>query len=253
MEPGFLGVPDVSIWLFWGLTLFAAFTAFVGIATGAAGGLLMMVALATIFPPVVSIPLHTVVQMGGNLSRTVFMFKYIIRPVLLPFIIGGIIGAIAGANIFISLPVAVLQGLLGLSVLVFLWMPSLGQIGGQRNRFALIGFFATFLGVFVSATGTLVAPFVASEAPDRRNHVATFSTLMGLVHILKLCAFGFIGFALAAYLPLMLCMIAAAIGASYIGSKALNHIKERNFRVVFKTICTLLALRLIWIALGIEL
>ena len=188
--------------------------------------------------------------MGGNMSRTVFMWKYIMRPVVLPFVIGGIIGAIGGANVFIQVPVAVLQGLLGASVLIFLWMPSLGKIGGQRNRFAVVGFCATFLGVFVSATGSLVAPFVANEAPDRRNHVATFSTLMALVHIMKLGAFGFIGFALADYLPLMLCMIAAAVGASYIGSKALNHIKERNFRVIFKTICTLLALRLIYKAFG---
>jgi uncharacterized membrane protein YfcA len=73
---------------------------------------------------------------------------------------------------------------------------------------------------------------------------------MAIVHILKLIAFGFLGFALAAYLPLMVAMVCAAVAASYIGSKALNHMKERNFRVIFKTICTFLALRLIWIALG---
>ena len=128
MEPSFLGVPDVNIWMFWGLTLFAAFTAFVGIATGAAGGLVMMVGLASIFPPVISIPLHTVVQLGGNTSRILFMWKYIMRPVLFPFVAGGVLGGILGANIFISLPVAVLQGLLGVSVLVFLWMPSMNQI-----------------------------------------------------------------------------------------------------------------------------
>ncbi|MBK20384.1 MAG: hypothetical protein CMM52_16250 [Rhodospirillaceae bacterium] len=253
MESAFLGVPDVNVWLFFGLTVFAAFTAFVGIATGAAGGLLMMVTLATIFPPVISIPLHTVVQMGGNTSRIFFMWKYVMWPVLLPFILGGIFGGILGANIFISLPIAVLQGLLGLFVLIFLWMPSMSQIGGRQSRFAIVGFFATFLGVFVSATGTLVAPFVAAEAADRRNHVATFSTLMAIVHVLKLIAFGFLGFALAAYLPLMLAMVASAIAASYVGSKALNYMKERSFRTIFKTICTLLALRLIWIALGIEI
>ena len=172
------------------------------------------------------------------------------RPVLFPFVAGGVLGGILGANIFISLPVAVLQGLLGVFVLVFLWMPSMNQIGGRKHRFAIVGFFATFLGVFVSATGTLVAPFVASEAPDRRNHVATFSTLMAIVHILKLIAFGFLGFALTAYLPLMVAMVCAAVAASYIGTKALNHMKEHNFRVIFKTICTFLALRLIWIALG---
>ncbi|MBI78386.1 MAG: hypothetical protein CMM53_11505 [Rhodospirillaceae bacterium] len=250
MDPSFLGVPDVNFWMFSGLTLFAAFTAFVGIATGAAGGLVMMVGLASIFPPVISIPLHTIVQLGGNASRVLFMWKYIMRPVLLPFVIGGVLGSVLGANIFISLPVAILQGLLGISVLIFLWMPVINQMGGRRHRFAIIGFFATFLGVFVSATGTLVAPFVASEAQDRRNHVATFSTLMAIVHILKLIAFGFLGFALADYWPLMLSMVCAAVAASYVGSKALHHMKERNFRVIFKTICTFLALRLIWIAMG---
>ena len=49
-------------------------------------------------------------------------------------------------------------------------MPKLGRIGAERGRFLALGFGATFLGVFVSATGTLVAPFVASAAPDRRQH-----------------------------------------------------------------------------------
>ena len=46
------------------------------------------------------------------------------------------------------------------------WMPKLGRFGAERGRFAFLGFGTTFLGVFVSATGTLLAPFVASAAPE---------------------------------------------------------------------------------------
>ena len=57
-------------------------------------------------------------------------------------------------------------------------MPNLGRFGAERGRFAFLGFGTTFLGVFVSATGTLLAPFVASHAPNRYNHAATLGALM---------------------------------------------------------------------------
>ena len=101
--------------------------------------------------------------------------------------------------------------------------------------------------MFVSATGTLIAPFVASASPDRRNHVATMATLMAIGHILKLVAFGLLGVAIAAYTPLMLAMIATAVLGTWIGSRTLNRIPERAFRVIFQVLLTGLALRLIWV------
>jgi uncharacterized membrane protein YfcA len=125
-------------------------------------------------------------------------------------------------------------------------MPKIARVGSTRNRFAVIGFGATFLGMFVSATGTMTSPFVASAAPDRRNHVATFSALMTIVHVSKLVAFGILGVAFAAYVPLMAAMIAAGVLGNWVGSKVLNRIPERGFRVVFQLLLTVLALRLMW-------
>jgi uncharacterized membrane protein YfcA len=127
-------------------------------------------------------------------------------------------------------------------------MPAFTRVGAQGGRFSLLGFAATFLGVFVSATGTLIAPFVAGISPDRRVHVATFSTMMVIVHTMKLIAFGFLGVALVRYLPLMLSMIAAATLANWVGAKVLHRMKEGHFRLVFKLAVTLLSLRLVWLA-----
>ena len=118
MEQPFLGVPDTDAVIFFGFVAFAFFTAFVGVVTGAAGGLMMMVSLASIFPISAAIPIHTVVQLGGNLSRIYILRRYVIRSTLLPFFIGAVIGAATGAQIFVALPTALLQGFLGAFVIV---------------------------------------------------------------------------------------------------------------------------------------
>lgn len=127
-------------------------------------------------------------------------------------------------------------------------MPKFTRMGTERNRFAVLGFAATFLGIFVSATGTLIAPFVANASPDRRNHAATMGTLMCISHLTKIAAFGILGVSVGAHIPLVLAMIAGASLGSWAGGKTLNKVPERLFRVVFQTLLTVLALRLLWVA-----
>jgi hypothetical protein len=87
-----------------------------------------------------------------------------------------------------ALPTAWLQAILGRFVLLVSWMLNLGRLGAERG-IAVLGFGAIFLGVFVSATGTLLAPFVASASPTRQVHAATLGALMTFSHIAKLIAF----------------------------------------------------------------
>lgn len=243
----FLGVPCVDAWLFAGLACAAMLTSFIGTLTGTAGGLVLLAIMAMVFPPAVLVPVHTIVQLGAGSSRAVMMWRYILRGTVLPFLIGSGLGAAIGAQIFVTLPSGVLQGTIGLVILFLAWMPKFTRFGPERGRFAVIGFGSTFLGMFVSATGTLVAPFVAGAAPDRRNHAATLATLMAITHIMKLIAFGILGVAVAGYAPLIAVMIAAAVIGNMVGQKALNHLPERVFRIVFQVLLTGLALRLVWI------
>ena len=86
--------------------------------------------------------------------------------------------------------------------------------------------------------------------------VATMGALMTVTHIAKLMAFGFIGFAIGNFLPLMGAMIVAGVAGNWIGEMALHRISEQRFRLVLQVILTVLALRLIWsagVAAGIVL
>lgn len=242
----FLGTPDVGPLLFLGLTAASGVTAFLGVFTGTAGGIILLGVMALVMPPAALIPVHTVVMLGSGITRTMMMWRYVMRGTVLPFLVGAVIGAAAGAKIFVSLPTHWLQLILGGFMLLVTWMPNLGRIGAERGRFAVLGFGTTFLGVFVSATGTLLSPFVASATPDRRIYVATVGALMSIVHIAKLVAFGFLGFAIGSFAPLIAAMIAAGAVGNWLGEIALIRTPEKRFRLMLQLILTALGLRLLW-------
>jgi uncharacterized membrane protein YfcA len=237
---------DMSLLMFVGLTVASFCTAFIGLYTGTAGGLILLAIMASVMPPASVIPTHTFVQLGSGLTRAMLMWRWIMRGTILPFLAGAIAGALLGAKTFIALPQSMLMGILGVFILIVTWLPSLGRIGAERGRFAIVGFAATFLGVFVSATGTIVAPFVASAAPDRRNHAATLGALMTLVHILKLIAFAVIGFSVWDYVPLIIAMVATGSIGNWLGEVALARTSEKKFRLILQIGLTILALRLVW-------
>ena len=147
-----------------------------------------------------------------------------------------------------SLPITYLQAILGAFVLLVTWMPRLGRVGAEGGRFAFLGFGTTFLGVFVSATGTLLAPFVASASPNRYNHAATLGALMLISHIAKVGAFGFIGFAIGSFVPLMAAMVLTGAAGNWLGEVALDYTSENRFRLILQLVLTALGLRLIWMA-----
>ena len=238
----FLGTPDIGPLAFGGLMLASLVTAFIGVFTGAAGGIVLLELMATAMPPLALIPMHTVVMLGSGVTRTIIMWRHVMRPAVLPFVVGSLIGAALGARVFVALTTVCLEFML------VTWMPKLGRFGAERSRFGVLGFVTTFLGVFVSATGTLLAPFIAASTPDRRVHVATMGALMMTSHLAKVAAFGFIGFAIGRYVPLMVAMIATGAVGNWIGEVALLRTKEQHFRLVLQLALTILGLRLLWSA-----
>lgn len=247
-DGNFLGMIGIDAWVFAGLSAAAMGTAFIAAIVGTAGGLILIAVMAFVFPPALLIPVHTVVQLGAAASMAISRWRYLMRDMVLPFTIGTAVGAAIGGRIFVSLPESVLLLALGVSILLLAWVPKLAQFGPARGRFVFIGFVVTFLGIFISATGTLLAAFTAAIAPDRRNHIATLGGLMTIVHIAKLAAFGLLGVSFGEYWPLIAAMIATSFIGTYIGKFALDRIPERIFRIAIQTMLTVLALRLIWVA-----
>ena len=250
MSDQFLGMPGIDPWVFIGLALAALLTAFISAVSGSSGGLILLAIMAFIFPPALLIPLHTIIQLCASAAMAASRWRYLMRGIIGPFMLGSVIGAAIGGKIFVSLPTSTLQVVLGVSILVLAWIPQIARFGPERGRFIFVGFVTTFLGIFISATGTLLAAFTAAIAPDRRNHVATVGGLMCIVHVVKLVAFGLLGIEFGGFVPLLAAMIVTSFIGTWLGRITLDRIPERLFRMVFQVILTVLALRLIWIAVG---
>ena len=241
--------PGVSELAAAGLVALSLFTSALTAAAGIGGGLVLLSVLASFLPPVIVIPIHGVVQLGSNAGRAALLRQQIDRRILLPFALGSLLGIAVGARLFVALPTATLQIILGLFILASVWLPKLKASSIPDRAFAVVGLVGSFCTMFVGATGPFVASFITPDRLPRHAVVATHAACMTLQHTLKVFAFGFLGFAFLPWAPLLVAMIGAGFLGTVLGRRLLDRLPHHVFARVFKVILTVLALRLLYAAL----
>ncbi|MBT5267656.1 MAG: sulfite exporter TauE/SafE family protein [Rhodospirillaceae bacterium] len=238
----------VLLWAAGTLVAVSYFTSAFTAAFGIGGGLFMLVSIASLVPPLAIIPLHGLVQIGSNAGRAAVMRQHIsYRPFAL-LTIGGVVGVVIASQIVVALPQSWLRLILGVFVVWAVWGPkpksaSIGDLG-----YAIAGAAASFATMFVGATGPLIAAFISPDRFSKNATVATHAATMTLQHTLKIIAFGVLGFAFMDWLPLVAAMIATGFLGTLTGRYMLERIPEIWFKRIFKTALTLLAARLIIVA-----
>ncbi|TPV58502.1 sulfite exporter TauE/SafE family protein [Aestuariibacter sp. GS-14] len=233
-----------------GLILLAGFTSFVTGAMGLGGGMLLLVVMASTMPIAALIPVHGLVQLGANASRAVMTFKHLDRTMFRYFALGTVLGAAVASLVVVQLPLTLIQLAIAVFLLLMVWgiKPKTRETSPRGSVVA--GALTTFLSMFVGASGPMVASVVFRNGYNKLTHTATFATCMTFQHSLKAIVFTFVGFAFWQWLPLVLAMIASGAIGTWLGLKLLNRIPADKFRLLFKIILTVLALRLLYQALA---
>ena len=237
--------PEIDGWMFLFFTVLACFTAAFGVVAGLGGGVLLIGFMATVFPPVALIPVHGVVQAGSNVTRTIIAHRLVMKQAIIPFAIGAILGSAIGGKIVISIPLSLLQMILGIFMLYVCFSPKITAGMPTKKRFFALGTVGAFISMFIGATGTILAPWVRGVSQDRRVFVATHSCIMMFIHGLKVVVFAVLGFEFFDYLPLMAAMVTAGFLGNWIGFKLLDVMKEELFRRVFQVVLIFLSIRLL--------
>ena len=237
-------LPPAMTLLDGGLLVMASLvTSFITAAFGIGGGVVLLVFLALVLPPVALIPVHGIVQLGSNAGRACIMLKEVMWRPILPFVVGAMIGAGLGGMVVVQLPPWVVQLALGVFIIwaVFAKLPPIQQ------RYVLLGgVVSSFLTMFFGATGNFIAAMVKSMNLDPVPHVATHSLMMTFQHLVKVLIFGLIGFQFGPYMILIFCMVISGFIGTVIGSRFLTKAGGRYFKPVLNTILFLAATRLIW-------
>jgi uncharacterized membrane protein YfcA len=231
----------------WALILVLAsfFTSALTAAFGLGGGVFMLALMGLAVPVAALIPVHGAVQLGSNTGRAWHQRAHIHWPVLTPFVLGAVAGSLAGGMVVVELPDAVMKLVLGLFIIAVTWtkIPGFDRLssGGLAVGGAVIGVVTMALG----ATGPLMASFLAQFLPgNRKAVVSTHAALMTVLHAMKIVVFGALGFAFAAWLPLVAAMITTGYAGTVWGTKLLERLPEEAFHKWFRIVLTVLALDL---------
>jgi uncharacterized protein len=242
---------NVSPGVFALLVVVSFFTSALTAAFGIGGGVAMLGALAGAVPPAMVVAVHGVVQLGSNMGRVVIQRAHILwRPVAI-FTVGSLFGAVAGAAVFVALPERLLLALLGVFILVMTWLPKPRIPGLESTGMLIGGFIATFITMFVGATGPFVQALFLPMGLDRKTLIASHAACNVIQHGLKVLAFGFLGFAFQDWLPLIAVMILSGLLGTWLGTRLLETLPEALFQRLLKGILTVLALDLLRRAAGI--
>ena len=224
-------------------------TSAISAAFGLGGGVAMLIVLLSAAPPIVALPVHALVQVGSNAGRAWMMRSHIMAIVARWFIPGSLIGVLLASQIIVSLPTQWLQLVLALFILWSVWAPKMSTFAVPDKAYLAVGGVTSFATMFLGATGPLLAAFLSPGRYGKNRTVATHAMCMSAQHLIKIVAFGFLGFVLSEWLPLVLAMIASGFLGTWMGAGLLQRLPESTFKWVFKSVLSLLALRLLYKAI----
>ena len=241
--------PELSMLSATGLVALSFFTSALTAAVGIGGGLLLLTVMVSFLPPIIVLPVHGVIQLGSNGGRMAVMRQHVDWRIWGFFAIGSILGVILAGQVFINLSLEVLRAVLGLFVLYAVWTPKLRPSNIALKGYTLVGIGTTFITMFVGATGPLVSSFLSPEKLGRERMVATLASCMTIQHGLKGIAFGVLGFYFQPWIPVIVVMIASGFLGTLLGRRILKGLPERLFSRLFRIVLTLLAGRLLYLAI----
>ncbi|MCG6856836.1 MAG: sulfite exporter TauE/SafE family protein [Salaquimonas sp.] len=236
--------PDLT-WNTAGLLVAASFlTSWLTAAFGIGGGVVLLTLFGYLLPVAALIPVHGVVQLGSNTGRAIVQRAHVRWNVVVPFIAGAALGAAAGAPFVTAIDDPLLKIALGAFIITVTWMKLPALARGGPALFATGGLVTTFATMFFGATGPLTAAFLEKALPERRQYSGTQAAAMTFSHGFKVIAFGIVGFAFAAWLPLIAAMIATGFAGTVVGARMLTRMPEARFRLAFRILISVLALDL---------
>ena len=230
----------------------AAFaTSILSAIVGMAGGMTLLAAMLLFMPPLVVIPLHGVIQLASNGSRTIIQRSHTRWDIVGRYAVLLLPAGMLGIWIARGLPEGAIRLAIGVFVLLATWLPKALLLGTHpeesdtNRRFVTLGGVTGFLGVTIGATGPLIAPFFLNLGLSRQALVGTKAACQALAHLVKIAIYGGIGFAFIEHVPLLVGSVLAVVAGTWVGSQVLDRVSERLFVFLYKGVLTLLALRLV--------
>jgi len=222
-------------------------TATISAILGMAGGVTLLGVMTALLPAPLVVPLHGIVQLASNWTRTWAFRKHVRWSIFFVFMAPAVAGVAIAASIWAGLELTWFRAWVGVFILFFLgWRRYKPKL---RNpplwSYAALGLAAGLLAIFVGASGPFLAPFFLRDDFDNEEVIATKAVCQTWLHLLKIPAFLALSFDYSPYAPVLLGLVVAVIGGTYFGKHLLSRISKDRFVFWFQLVLAILALYLI--------
>jgi len=214
---------------------------------GMAGGVTLLGVMTALLPAPVVVPLHGVVQLASNWTRTWAFRKYVRWPIFFAFMVPAVAGVAIAASIWVDLQLTWFKAWIGAFILAFLvWRKYKPKLRHPPTwSYAVLGLAAGLLAIFVGATGPFLAPFFLRDDFENEEVIATKAICQTWLHLLKIPAFLALSFDYTPYATLLVGLVVAVIGGTYFGKHLLSKISKDRFVFWFQLVLGALAVYLI--------
>jgi len=156
-------------------------------AAGFGGALLLLPLLVATEGTAHAVPLLTVAQLVGNVSRSGFGFSQIRWRLVLLFLVGAVPSSVLGAVSFVTLPKDLVTRCIGTAILLFVALKYYGVLELKPGQLLLVagGGVVGFLSGLVGSAGPLGAAIFLSLGLPPVSYVASEATAALVMHGIK--------------------------------------------------------------------
>jgi uncharacterized membrane protein YfcA len=211
------------------------------------GALIILAITSTVLPVTAIVPIHSTLLIGSTSSRAIVFRQYIDWRIARPFLVGCVIAVTIAARIYVALPDRVVATAIGVVMLVAIWLPGIRWRPAIRHPWAVVGFAHGFISTLF-AYGAVMHAVILHAKLSRRQVVGTMAASLTGMGIFKITAYSLNGFDYRPYLVMIMLSVVAAFAGTWVGKMIIDRISERVFRLVFRMLVTVTALRLLYVA-----
>ena len=237
--------PDwVFIILVAGSFIAAAFNA----AFSIGGAMIILATTTTVLPIAAIVPLHSGLLIGSTFGRVAMFWRFIDWKIVNPFLIGSVIGTALGARTYFALPENAIAIAIAIVMLVAIWLPEISWRPKLKHPWAIVGFTHSLLSTLF-AYGAVLHSVILHTGLNRRQIVGTMAGCLAGMSVFKIFGYALFGFDYKPYIVLIVASVAASFAGTWVGKRLSEKLPEKGFRVVYRLLITVTALRLFYVAL----
>jgi len=232
------------------IIVIGSFVAAVVNAAFSAGGALIILAITTTVLPVQAIvPIHSLLLIGSTTTRTYAFREFIDWKIIGSFLVGSLLGALIGAGLYVELPEVLIGSVISILMLVSVWMPKLDWAPRIRHPWVIVGFLHTLFSTLF-AFGAVLHSVVLHTNLSRHQILGTMAGCLTGMGVFKIAGYVYYGFDYSPYLFIIVAAIVVSIIGTWVGKLLVDKISEDKFRIGFRVLITVIALRLLYSSLA---